>query len=51
MLPYWQAQDALTRLKKGSLEFIPNCGHLPHVEQPERFVSILGDFLGERGPS
>jgi 4,5:9,10-diseco-3-hydroxy-5,9,17-trioxoandrosta-1(10),2-diene-4-oate hydrolase len=51
VLPYWQAQDALTRLKNGSLELIPNCGHLPHVEQPERFVSILGDFLGERGPS
>ncbi len=48
VLPCWQAQDALTRLKKGSLELIPNCGHLPHVEQPERFVSILGAFLGER---
>jgi pimeloyl-ACP methyl ester carboxylesterase len=45
VLPYWQAQDALTRLKKGSLELIPNCGHLPHVEQPERFVSILEGFL------
>ena len=45
VLPYWQAQDTLTRLKKGSLELIPNCGHLPHVEQPERFVSILDGFL------
>ena len=45
VLPYWQAQDALTRLKKGSLELIPNCGHLPHVERPERFVSILDGFL------
>ena len=45
VLPYWQAQDALTRLQKGSLELIPNCGHLPHVEQPERFVSILDGFL------
>jgi pimeloyl-ACP methyl ester carboxylesterase len=51
VLPFWQAQDALTRLKKGSLELIPNCGHLPHVEHPERFVSILGDFLDEREPS
>jgi pimeloyl-ACP methyl ester carboxylesterase len=48
VIPYWQAQDALTRLKKGSLELISNCGHLPHVEQPKRFVSILGDFLGDR---
>jgi 4,5:9,10-diseco-3-hydroxy-5,9,17-trioxoandrosta-1(10),2-diene-4-oate hydrolase len=45
VLPYWQAQDALTRLKKGSLELIPNCGHLPHVERPERFVSIVDGFL------
>ncbi len=48
VLPCWQAQGALASLKKGSLELIPNCGHLPHVEQPERFVSILGAFLGER---
>jgi pimeloyl-ACP methyl ester carboxylesterase len=45
VIPYWQAQDALTRLKKGSLVLIKNCGHLPHVEQPERFVSILDGFL------
>jgi 2-hydroxy-6-oxonona-2,4-dienedioate hydrolase len=45
VLPYWQAQDALTRLHKGSLELIPNCGHLPHVERPERFVSSLDGFL------
>ena len=45
VLPYWQARDALTRLKKGSLELIPNCGHLPHVERPERFVSIVDGFV------
>jgi 4,5:9,10-diseco-3-hydroxy-5,9,17-trioxoandrosta-1(10),2-diene-4-oate hydrolase len=45
VLPYRQARDALTRLKKGTLELIPNCGHLPHVERPERFVSILDGFL------
>ena len=45
VIPYGQAQDALARLKKGSLELIDNCGHLPHVEQPERFVSILDGFL------
>jgi len=49
VLPYWQAAEAIPRLQNGSLELIPNCGHLPHVEQPERFASILGDILGERG--
>jgi 2-hydroxy-6-oxonona-2,4-dienedioate hydrolase len=48
VIPYGQAQDALARLQKGSLELISNCGHLPHVEQPKRFVSILDDFLGDR---
>ncbi len=46
VLPYWQATAAVARLEKGSLELIPSCGHLPHVEQPERFVSILSEFLG-----
>ena len=45
VIPYGQAQDALARLQKGSLELISNCGHLPHVERPERFVSILDGFL------
>jgi len=45
LFPYWQAIDAAARLKKGTLKLLPSCGHLPHVEQPRRFVSILGEFL------
>ena len=47
VLPYSQAKEAVSRLRKGSLELISDCGHVPHVEQPERFVSSLGRFLGE----
>jgi 2-hydroxy-6-oxonona-2,4-dienedioate hydrolase len=47
VIPYWHATAALTRLKKGTLELIPSCGHLPHVEQPKQFVSILNEFLGD----
>ncbi|MDX6382394.1 MAG: hypothetical protein QOI57_3418 [Rubrobacteraceae bacterium] len=50
LLPYWQAKDAAARLQNSSLKLIPSCGHLPHVEQPNRFISILGDFLSEREP-
>ncbi|HLL39890.1 MAG TPA: alpha/beta fold hydrolase [Rubrobacteraceae bacterium] len=50
LLPYWQAKEAFTRLQHGSLELISNCGHLPHIEQPKQFASILNDFLGERVP-
>jgi pimeloyl-ACP methyl ester carboxylesterase len=48
VLPPSQAHEAITRLPDGSLELIPNCGHLPQVEHPERFASSLARFLGER---
>jgi pimeloyl-ACP methyl ester carboxylesterase len=45
VLPVSQARPALARLKEGSLEIIPDCGHLPQVEWPDRFVEALGAFL------
>ncbi len=51
VLPYFQAKDASTRLQDGSLELISNCGHLPHVEQPKRFASVLGRFISEHSPN
>ncbi len=47
VVPYSQAKEAASWLQEGSLELIPDCGHLPHVEQPERFMSGLGRFLGD----
>jgi pimeloyl-ACP methyl ester carboxylesterase len=49
VLPYSQAKEAFSRLQEGYLELIPECGHLPQVEQPERFVSGLRQFLNEKG--
>jgi pimeloyl-ACP methyl ester carboxylesterase len=48
VLPYSQAKETDARLKEGSLELIPNCGHLSHVEQPERFAAIVAQFLGRQ---
>jgi pimeloyl-ACP methyl ester carboxylesterase len=48
VLPVSQAHEAIARLRNGSLELIPDCGHLPHVEHPERFASSLGRFLGDQ---
>ena len=48
VLPYSQAKEAYSRLPEGYLELIPECGHLPQVEQPERFVSGLRRFLSEK---
>ena len=42
-----QARTAVTRLPDGRLSMFPNCGHLPHVEQPDRFTAVLGDWLTE----
>jgi len=32
------------------LEVIANCGHLPHLEQPDRFVALLTGFIAEARP-
>ena len=48
VLPVWQARPAPARLPEGSLEIIPDCGHLPHVEWPDRFVQALDGFLRDR---
>jgi pimeloyl-ACP methyl ester carboxylesterase len=47
VLPASQAREASARLPNGSLELMPDCGHLPQVEHPDRFAAILGRFLGE----
>jgi len=49
VLPYSHAKEAFSRLPEGYLELISECGHLPQVEQPERFVSGLRRFLSEKG--
>ena len=45
VVPLGQAQAAASRLSRGRLEVVPWCGHLPHVERPERFVAALDRFL------
>jgi 4,5:9,10-diseco-3-hydroxy-5,9,17-trioxoandrosta-1(10),2-diene-4-oate hydrolase len=51
VFPYWQGKEAVSRLQEGSFELLPDCGHLPHVEQPRLFASIVGQFLGEMSSS
>jgi pimeloyl-ACP methyl ester carboxylesterase len=49
VFPKSPAQDATARLRKGSLELIPDCGHLMHAERSDLFVAALERFLG--GPA
>ena len=34
-------------LPRGRLTVLPDCGHLSHVEQPDQFAAVLGDWLLE----
>jgi len=45
VFPESQARVAVSRLQEGTLALIPNCGHMPHVECPDRFVATIGEFL------
>ena len=45
VLPAYQAQTAVDRLPRARLAMFPNCGHLPHVERPDRFVAELRALL------
>ena len=47
LLPAHHAQTAVNLLPTGRLSVLPDCGHLPHVEQPDRFTTVLGDWLTE----
>jgi 4,5:9,10-diseco-3-hydroxy-5,9,17-trioxoandrosta-1(10),2-diene-4-oate hydrolase len=45
LLPVQQAHAAVKSLPDGQLSVFPDCGHLPHVEYPDRFATELGSWL------
>lgn len=47
VLPAQHARAAVDRLPRGRLSLFPDCGHLPHVEHPERFGTVLSGWLTE----
>ena len=47
VLPVQQAQAAVGLLPHGRLAVLPDCGHLPHVEHPDRFGAVIDDWLAE----
>jgi hypothetical protein len=48
VFPESHAREAVAHLREGSLAFIPGCGHMPHVECPDRFLATLDGFLLKR---
>ena len=47
VLPAGQAQAAVNLLPHGRLAVLPDCGHLPQVEDPVGFAAVLNDWLAE----
>ena len=47
VLPAHQAKAAVSRLPRGRLSLFRDCGHLPHIEHPGRFGTVLSDWLNE----
>jgi len=53
LLPVQQAHAAAESLPHGQLSVFPDCGHLPHVEHPGRFATVLSTWLTDtlEGPA
>ncbi|KAJ4978489.1 hypothetical protein NE237_009269 [Protea cynaroides] len=45
IVPPWNAEKLSQAIPGSHLEVIKNCGHLPHEERAEEFVSIVEKFL------
>ena len=45
VFPRSQAKRSVVCLRDGSHALIPECGHMPHVECPDRFLGALDGFL------
>ena len=48
MLPLAYAETFKSLILGAKLEVVPSCGHLPHLEQPEKTASLVLSFV-ERG--
>jgi pimeloyl-ACP methyl ester carboxylesterase len=44
-LPVTTARDLVTNLPRASLALIPGAGHLPFLETPDHFFTLVETFL------
>jgi pimeloyl-ACP methyl ester carboxylesterase len=51
IIPVSHAHAAHEALPGSRLEVLDGCGHFPHVESPQRFVTVLDDFLTTTEPA
>jgi pimeloyl-ACP methyl ester carboxylesterase len=51
VIPVRHASSAAALAPKARVEVIPNAGHFPHKDHPERFAKILHDFIRTTRPA
>ena len=45
MIPAWHANTAHQAIAGSRVELFEGAGHYPHLDDPERFAQLLGDFV------
>ena len=50
LIPVRHAREAHERMAGSRLEIFPDAGHFPYRDDPERFASVLLDFIGATRP-
>ena len=51
VIPVSHASNARALAPTAHVEIVPNAGHFPHKDHPERFVKIVRDFIGSTEPA
>jgi pimeloyl-ACP methyl ester carboxylesterase len=51
IIPVSHGEDAHRVLPGSRLEIFDGVGHMPQIEQPSRFITVLEDFLAETEPA
>ena len=51
VIPVSHATRASALAPKAHIDVIPNAGHFPHKDHPERFAKVLGDFVRTTSPA
>jgi pimeloyl-ACP methyl ester carboxylesterase len=47
MIPSWHAVTAQQAIEGSRVEVFEGAGHFPHLDDPERFATVLREFISE----